>query len=460
MKKILLFLTFLAIGGTVSAQQVVADKIVAVVGNSAVLYSEVYETSLKIQAENRRQNYTSDRDPMTEALEQLLLQKLLYNQALIDSVKVGSVEAIFNAVEAEVAAMTEKAGGVMELEIQYGKPVFDIREDLRRRYEEGEYANEMRRQIVSDVQITTGEVEQWYRTINKDSLPMIPERYSYAQITRNPIGMNEAKQRARERLLELRERIVGGARFDVLARMYSVDNVSAANGGEMEPMPLYGFLKPFADALAKLQPGQVSEVVETEVGFHIIQLINVNSDMYRCRHILLRPEFTPEDMAIGDRLLDSLAGVIRDGKVTFEFAALEYSDDKYSRQNGGLVTNHEYLELVGASSTRYTSTKFMREELRNDAPYLRTLKVGEISNAFQSTDLRGNALSKIVKLIEIFPAHKANLVDDYLEVEQQALIAKQEVEFEKWLTQKIASMYIRISPEFRDADFMNKGWKK
>lgn len=455
----LLAVTISAVSPTVAQERVVADKIVAVVGNSAILYSEIDELGNQLVQQRREQGYTTDRNPKSEALEKLLLQKLLYNQALIDSVKINT-DDIVEAVDKQVAQMIEQEGSLTRLETMYHKPIFDIREDLRTQIEESRYAQMMQYTVTDKVAVTPGEVERFYKKIDKDSLPIIPEQYIYAQITRFPASTKEAKQRVRERLLEMRERILGGMRFDALARMYSEDTGSAARGGEMEFMPLEGFVKPFADALEKLKVDQISEIVETEYGFHIIQLLEVKGNLYRCRHILLRPIFTSDEMAAGDTLLDSLARVIRLDSVTFERAAIQYSDDKYSKQNGGRVTNHEMLELYGANDTSYSTTKFLKEELsKDDYNALRNLKVGEISKAFQSADLKGNVLSKIVRLEEIVPAHKASLNNDYLRMEQLALQRKQQTEFEKWVDKKIEAMYIRIDSEY-GSDFENKNWIK
>lgn len=446
--------------GSVSAQErFTVDKVVAVVGNSAIKYSELVEAGNILVEERRRQGYTSDRDPLNEALEGLLLQRLLYNQALIDSVEI-NLDGIGGQVESQLAAMTAQAGSTAALEEEMGMPYYEIRQDLKSKYEEMYYAQAMRSDVITKVKITPGEVEIFYRGLDRDSLPIVPEQYVYAQIVRYPSSSKEAKQRVREELLDMRERIINGTRFDLLARMYSVDPGTAMQGGEMDWMPLDRLVPPFAEALEKLQPGQLSEVVETEYGFHIIQLMEKKGDLYKCRHILLRPVYTPDELAEGGRFLDSLANEIRNGAITFEAAAMQYSEDKYSRQNGGIVTNHELLELVQQQDMRYSTTKFLREDLREDYPPLSRLKEGEISPSFQSRDLRNNELNKIVKLIEIIPAHPASLNEDYLQIEALALQTKQEEEFNKWLDKKIDGLYIRIEPEFRNGDFENKNWVK
>ncbi len=464
-RKLVTVLCLLSVGAAVALtggnpRRFSADKVVAVVGNSAILYSDLKERGKAITESRREQGYTSDRDIMNEALESLLLQKLLYSQALIDSIGKHSAEEIARSVDMRMEQLINEAGSISALEQSEGRPVFDIRADMRYRVEESALAEMMQSEVMSKVVVTPGEVERFFRSLDKNSVPIIPEQYVYAQISKFPTNTKGAKQRTRERMLEMRERIINGTRFDLLARMYSQDPGTARRGGEMDFSPLEGFVKPFADALGKLQPGQISEIVETEYGFHIIQLIEKKNNLYRMRHILLTPSFTDEELHESDMFLDSLAVQIRAGAITFEEAALQYSDDKYSKQNGGVVTNHELMELRGVNSTSYSKTKFFREELTEDYPVIRSLKTGDVSGSFRSRDLHGNVLSKVIKLLEVIPSHPANLNDDYLDIENMALADKQNKEFEKWLDQKIEGMYIRIDPEFRDGEFINKNWVK
>ena len=447
--------------GAVEAQQVIIDKIVAVVGNSAIYYSDVIETADRLVQQRREMGYTSDRDPKNEALEQLMLQKLLYHQSQIDSVDVKRAEVAV-PVENVIQNMISEAGSIGALEAQEHKAVYDIRETMIQQYVEMQSAEAMQRTIMDKVEITPGEVERFYKSQPKDSLPIVPEQYVYAHITKFPSSMDEAKRRVRERLLDMRERIISGkASFATLARMYSEDG-SAVRGGELEPMPLDGFVKPFANALEKLKPDQISEVVETEFGFHIIQGIErLPNNTYRCRHILIRPYYTPSELAESDQLLDSLANLIRCDSITFEKAAMEHSDDPYSKQNGGLVSNHDILEAQQAYQASLTQTKFYKEYLMPaDYNAIRRLKKGEISDAFQTMDLKNNQLSKIIKLIDVIPSHTATLDEDYLMIEEAALEHKKRAEYNKWLTGKIEAMYVRIEPEFREGEWEYKGWVK
>ncbi|MBO7261311.1 MAG: peptidylprolyl isomerase [Alistipes sp.] len=472
-RKIALIIAFVAFALTstesVVAQrrQVMLDKVVAVVGGSSILYSEVEEYAEALVAQYRQMGYTSERDPMHEALEALLQQKLLYNQAILDSVEISQSD-VTSRIESYLQSLIQEAGGIQALETREHMPIFNYREMLRARYEEQAYAQALQQQIMSKVSIVPGEVERFYRNIDKDSLPVIGEQYVYAQITKFPASMKEAKQRTKERLLDMRQRIVTGeAKFTLLARMYSMDG-SAMYGGEMQPAPASIYVRPFAEALEKLKPGQVSEIVETEFGFHIIELIDKKGELYHCRHILLRPTYTNDELMQPARQLDSIARLIRLDSLSFEDAALRFSDDASSKMNGGIVSNHDILARQGVyDGARLTATRFLKEDFGMDGgkaledyAALIRLKVGEVSNSFQTTDYMGNQMSKIVKLVEIIPPHTASLKDDYVRLEEMALNQKSERYFTEWLNKKIESMYIYIAPEFRTWEFENKKWIK
>ena len=422
-------LAVLAAGAFAQKQQVMLDKVVAVVGSSSILYSEVADHARQLTAQRRAEGYTSDRDPMNEALEALMTQKLLFNQAQIDSVKIN-------------------AG------------------DIASHVEEQSYASSMQNEVVSKVAVIPGEVERFYKSIDKDSLPTIAEQYVYAQITRFPKSITQAKQRTRERLLDMRERVITGkAKFENLARMYSQDPGTMMRGGEMDPAPLASLDSSFAAALENMKPGQISEVVESQFGFHIIQMLDKRGSLYHFRHILLRPVYTIDELTEGTHFLDSIANLIRKDSITFEKAALLYSDDATSKMNGGIVSNHDILERFSAFDAKLTVTKFLREDFAhfnalNDYNALVRLKPGEVSEAFLTEDIMGNQLAKVVKLVEIIPTHVASLNEDYLRLEEMALNAKQEKVFKDWLSKKIDAMYVYIDPEFRDGAFENKHWVK
>ena len=457
-------LALLFAGALSQKRQVMLDKVVAVVGGSSILYSEVADYARQLTEQRRQEGYTSDRDPMNEALEALMTQKLLYNQGQIDSVQVNDAD-IMSRVEDQVQQMIDMEGSIPALEAKHHMPIFNIREIMRQRYEEQAYAQSMQSEVMNKVSVIPGEVERFYKSISKDSLPTIADQYVYAQITKFPKSMTAAKQRTRERLLDMRERVItGGAKFENLARMYSQDG-TAMRGGEMDPSPLASLDPSFAAALEPLKPGQISEVVESQFGFHIIQMLDKRGQLYHFRHILLRPVYTSEELGESLNLLDSIADLIHKDSITFEAAALKYSDDAASKMNGGIVSNHDILERFNAFDAKLTVTKFLKEDFGrfkslDDYNALRRLKPGEVSDAYLTEDMLGNQMGKIVKLVAVIPTHTASLNEDYLRLEEMALQEKQERVFREWLSKKIDAMYVYISPEFRDGEFENKHWVK
>ncbi|MBE6178407.1 MAG: peptidylprolyl isomerase [Alistipes sp.] len=444
-------------------RQVMLDKVVAVVGASSILYSEVEEHAAQLVEQRRQQGYTSDRDPMNEALEALMTRKLLYHQGQIDSVQVSDAD-ILARVEDQLQMMIEQEGSISALEAKHHMAIFNIREMLHRQMEEQSYAQMMQQTVIGKVAVTPGEVEQFYKSIPQDSLPMVAEQYVYAHITKFPKSMTEAKQRTRERLLEMRSRVINGqAKFENLARMYSQDPGTALRGGEMDPSPLASLDAAFADALEQLREGQISEVVESQFGFHIIQLLDKRGQLYHFRHILLRPSYTADELTESLTMLDSLATLIRADSITFEKAAYDHSDDKNSRMNGGIVSNHDILERYQAFDAKLTVTRFLREDFAHfgaldDYNHLVRLKPGEVSSSYLTEDVMQNQLAKIVKLVEVIPTHAASIEEDYLRLEEMAVAAKKERILDEWLSEKIDGMYVHIDPEFRDGAFENKHW--
>lgn len=470
LKKILLALTVTVVSasGLLMAQkrQVMLDKVVAVVGGSAILYSDV-ETYAGLLVEQRRaQGYTSDRDPMNEALEALMKQKLLYNQAQIDSIELmGNVQSY---VEEQIQGMIAEEGSIAALEARQHMPIYTFRDILTQRITEQEYASQMQEHVIGDVTVTPGEVERYFKSLKEDELPLVPKQYMYAQIVRYPSSQEVAKQRARERLLEMRERIITGkSSLPLLARLYSADPGSAMRGGELTYGPLSQWQPPFAEAAGELKAGQLSEIVETEYGMHIIELMEEpKNGNYRLRHILIRPTYTDEELLEPTRFLDSVAGLIRADSMTFEEAAMKFSKDPLTKMNGGLVSNHDLLSSNPQfSNVKYTATKFREEDFGEgrslkDYIAISNMKEGEISAPYQAEDLSGNELSKIVKLLKVIPPHPASLNEDYLTIEEMALHDKQAKIFDAWLKEKIDGIYVFIDPEFRNGEFEYKNWVK
>ena len=469
MKKSILAMLVVAIAATSMAfadkRQVMLDRVVAVVGGSSILYSEVSQMAKQLVEQRRAEGYTSDRDPMNEGLEELMKQKLLYNQAEIDSVVVGADGRIEAQVEEMLQGMIAQEGSVAELEAKQHMALFNYRDIVRQTVKEQVYAQEMRMHVVANVAVTPGEVTRFFKDLKEEEKPLVPEQYVYAHIVRFPASQEEAKRRTRERLLDMRERIISGkSNMGILARTYSQDPGTAMKGGEMPPTALSGLTGPFAEALAELKPGQISEVVETQYGFHIIELLDEpKGGLYHFRHILLKPQYTIEEQMEPITFLDSLSTAIKADSITFEAAALKHSQDDLTKMNGGLVTNHDLLMHYNAGNVKYTATKFRREDFgarQQDYMNLITMKVGDMSSAFVATDIKGDVISKIVKLLEIIPTHSASLEEDYLNIEEMALTDKKNRVFDEWMKEKIDGQYVYIAPDFREGEWEYPNWVK
>ncbi len=455
------------------AQKLSVDKVVAQIGNSSILYSEVEQGARDLGEYYKEVGITQQRDLFYEALESLMERKLAYYQAQVDSLKIDEAAANIDAGNM-LNARIKEAGGVRELEQMSNMTVYDIRKRLEQQMREEYFSQTMRQSIVGDgkIKVTPGEVELFFAKFPSDSIPTIPEQYMYAQITRFPSNMKEAKERVRERLMGLREQVIeGDTKFETLARLYSEDtgvDGTANKGGELPPLLLEQMDPVWQPVVERLRPGQISEVVETEYGLQIIQLIERDDDRYRVRYIPMRPKYTNEDLAVGARFLDSLARVIRMDSISFETAARRYSDDAASRQNGGIATNAEFLQITqrGRGTGAQMMFKFRKDDFSQsnnvrDYIELSKLKPGEVSDSFSSRDLKGNELSKIVKLLQVFPTHEANMADDYLVLEQQAINAKREATYLKWLEETIASTHVNIDPAYKDpTKWLNKAWLK
>ncbi|MCL2133853.1 MAG: peptidylprolyl isomerase [Bacteroidales bacterium] len=427
------------------AQNGLIDKVVAVVGGEMILNSDV-ETEVMMM---RVQGVISDKNIKCEVFENLLLQKLLLAQARLDSLKAEDSE-VDNHLDHRIRTILTQLGGEKATEAYFKKPLFKLKQDWREPIRELILTQRMQQKLMKDIPVAPSEVEQFYKKIPKDSLPIIPDQYVLRQIVINPPA-NDARFEAKEQLLSLRERIINGERFSTLAVMYSEDTESAKRGGELGLQSAEGYLPAFADAAMSLKPGQVSQIVETEYGYHIIQLIvKEGNDMFNARHILLKPKFSVDARQTAFARLDSIADLIRADSLTFEKAAYLHSDDSKSKLNGGIVVNE------------YTMTsRFDKDQLEPvDYMILRNMQVGEVSIPYEATDHTKNTVYKIILLESLMPSHIANIEDDYNIIQSMTKQSRQMSNLNKWIDNKIAYTYIRIDPLYKDCHFERKGWIK
>ena len=422
----------------------IIDKVVAVVGNEAILLSDVEQ---EIQ-QQRMYGILSEENLFCRILEEMLQSRLLIAQAKIDSLHATPSE-IQAKIDEQINDYISRLGSEKAVEEQLKKPISKIREMLHDVAENHILIGRMRGKIVQGLEITPADVKKFYETIPADSMPVIPEQYSFQQILIYPPSA-DANFEVKERLLELRERIMKGEKFSTLAILYSQDPESAKLGGELGLLPAANFVTSFKNAALTLKPGQVSHIVETEYGFHIIQMIEKQGkDLINVRHILLKPVYSANDQRRAFSRLDSVKNLITSDSITFEIAAMYFSQDDKTRMNGGLVANPQTL-----------SPRFDKDQLRTNYFVLRELKAGQISDPFKSTDDNGREVYKIVKLKEVIPAHKANLKDDFAVIKSMAEGQKQMEKLIKWLEKKQAETYIKIDDEYKNCKFENKNWIK
>lgn len=428
------------------------DKTVALVGNSVILLSQVESEAMDMQ----RMGYVSERDIRCDVLENMMEVKLFYTQAMLDSLAVNPdmIEAMLNE---RVDGILSQFGGEEGVVNYFGRPIHELRNQWRDRILEQNLASEMRRSIAGKVgDVTPKEVERFYKRTPKDSLPMLPEQYKISEITLYP-DVEKAALAVRERLLEFRQRVLDGEKFSLLATLYSEDPGSAMRGGELGMSSKSVFWPEFSDAAMALKPGQVSSIVQTPNGFHLIQLISREGDMFNARHILLKPRYTMEDRNSAFIRLDSIRNAILADSITFEQAAKKFSGDPLTRTNGGLVPDAE-------SGSPFIDVDKLKPE---EYSVLKDMKAGEISMPFESTDSEtragisvGNTVYKIIRLDEIRPSHAPTFSEDFNILLNMATNQKAADAIDAFIDEKLETTYIVIDPLFQKCVFKRNGWVK
>jgi len=429
----------------IKAQEKIIDQIVAVVGNDVVLQSEIENQVLQIMS----QGYDTDMDLSCEVLEQLLIQKLLIHQAKVDSIEVNALQ-VETELDNRLNYFINQIGSKKRLEEYYKKSLIEIKEDLRDMIAEQILAETMQNQILGEIKVTPAEVKKFYNKIPKDSLPYIESELEIRQIMLYPPFSDEAIYDVRQRLLELRKRILEGEKFSTLAILYSEDPGTATKGGEMGMIDKDQLVPEFAKAAMKLKINAVSNIVETEFGYHIIQLIDKEDNRINARHILMKPKISTEDRIKSYNKLDSIAQVVRVDSLTFGKAAKIYSDDELSKNNEGLMVNPATHD-----------TKYKLNELNKPDYYaVKDLKIGQISEPYESFDKNGKTVFKIVQIKSKSVPHRANLEDDYNLISQYVQAQKQEDIIREWIEDKQRQAYIQINDKYKTCKFSSSGWIK
>ena len=433
------------------AQDNVIDEVVWVVGDEAILKSDVENERLNAQYEGRR----FDGDPYCVIPEELAVQKLFLHQAEIDSVEVSDQE-VLQQVEARIAWLTEQIGSKEKLEEYYNKTSTQIREMLRENIRDGLTVQEMQKKIVGDIKLTPAEVRNYFSHLPQDSIPFVPTQVEVQIITREPKIKEEEIERVKKELRDFTDRInKGETTFSTLARLYSEDPGSARRGGE------YGFtgrgeLTPeFANVVFNLtDPKKISKVFQTEYGYHIAQLIEKRGDRVSYRHILIKPRVDEAEIEAELNKLDTLANDIRKGKVTFDEAATWVSQDKDTRNNHGLLANPQ------TSTARFEMQQLAGLVSQEVAKTIEGMQIGEVSKPFTMINAKGKEVCAIVKLRNRIDGHKATISEDYQRLKDIVTANRSEEKLQKWIVEKQKNTYVRINPSWRKCDFKYPGWIK
>lgn len=427
------------------AQDNVIDEVVWVVGDEAILKSEV-------ETERRNAQYSGrkfDGDPYCVIPEELALQKLFLNQAAIDSIEVSDAD-VMSEVEYRINYYINQTGSREKMEEYFDKTYTQIREELREMTRRELTMQKMQQELMKDVKVTPAEVRRYFKELPSDSIPYIPTQVEVQLITIEPEIPEEEIERVKTRLREFTERINSGeTTFSTLARLYSEDPGSALQGGETGLTGKGRWVPEFSNVAFNLtDPNKVSKIVETEYGFHIIQLIEKRGDRVNVRHILLKPQAAEEDLMNALSRLDSIADDIRSNKFTFEDAVINISSDKDTRMNHGLLPNTE----TGTS-------KFEMQNLPQEiARAVNTMNVNEISEPFIMRNNKGKEVCAIVKLKSRVKGHKATLTEDFQALKSVVLEKKCAEKIDKWIREKQKTTYVRINEKWRNCDFKYPGW--
>lgn len=429
----------------------IVDEVIWVVGDEPILKSDV--EALRLQAESEGVKF--DGNPDCRIPEQIAVQKLFLHQAAIDSIEVTETE-ISNDIDMQIDWWTQMAGGREKLEEYKGQTILQMRQSMRDDFKDRRMIQKMREKLVEDVTATPADVRKFFKDMPEDSIPFVPTEVEVQIITKAPKVAPEEINRIKDELRSYTDRVTKGEiSFAALARFYSEDPGSASQGGELGLVGR-GTLDPaFANVAFNLTDAKkISKIVETEFGFHIIQLIEKRGDKINCRHILLKPKVTQEAVTETADRLDSIARDIRAAKFSFDEAATFVSDDKDTRNNHGLMafTNRE---------TQTRTSKFRMQDLPSEvARAVEKMQVGEVSDAFEMMNSRGKKVCAIVKLKSRVEGHRATITEDFQTLKSVVVNKRKEEFLKQWVKNKLSTTYVRMNDRYKDCDFEYEGWIK
>lgn len=429
----------------------VMDEVIWVVGNEVILRSDVEFQRMNAELQGNK----ISGDPYTVIPEQLAIQKLFLTQAAIDSVEVSEADVLDRANE-QLEYMVEMAGSEQKLEEYRGMSLKQIRQEIIRYFVENEKINEAKNKIIGDKKISPAEVRRYFKNMPSDSLPFIPMQVEVQILTRTPEVSADEIERVKNELLGYAQRVNSGeSSFSTLARLYSEDEGSARQGGEIgfkgraETVPEFSSV-----AFSLTDPKTVSKIVKTEYGYHIIQLIARKGDKVNVRHILRKPRMSEAEIDTTIARLDTIATEIRAGKITFEEAVQAVSDDKDTRNNHGLMVNANMQ--TGVQTSRFQMKNLPQEV----AKVVDKMRIGEVSEPFTMVNNKGIEVCAIVLLKNRYPGHKADITEDFQVLKDIVLQKKQEEKLDQWIKEKQKSTYISIKDGWKKNDFKYPGWIK
>lgn len=417
----------------------VIDRVVAVVGQNIILQSDIESRYMEYRLQGGIKG--SANTIRCEILEDLMFQKLMLNQAEMDSITVTD-EQVNADVDNWINYLVSQLGSQENLEKYYKKTMPEIREELFRMRKDNMLVMQVEQAMLANVEVTPSEVKNFYNSMSKDSIPMVNSKYEIAHLVKRPPITLEQKLEVKDKLYKMRKRILNGERFSTLALLYSEDPGSARKGGELGFKGKGEFVPEFEAAAFNLRDGEISEVVETEYGFHIIQMIERRGDFVNVRHILLTVKVAPEALQEAYDELDSIAGLINNDSITFDEAVRRFSDEK-DRINGGLLVN----QISGG-------TLFDASELDQQVSVVvNRMEVGEISSPVPMKTSDNKDACRLIYLKKKTEPHKANLKDDYILIRDLAMQKKREEIINRWIENKSGKAYIKVCDEFKDCDF-------
>lgn len=431
-----------------SGQNNVIDEVVWIVGDEAILKSDVESERLNAQYEGRK----LDGDPYCIIPEELAVQKLFLHQAELDSVEVSEQE-ILGELERRMNYLIDQIGSKEKMEEYYNKTSTQIREMFRENIRNGMTVQKMQREIIGDIKIVPADVRRYFKNLPQDSIPFVPTQVEVQIVTLEPKIPQEEIERVKKALRDYTDQITKGEiAFSTLARLYSEDEGTRRRGGELGFMGRGQLVPEYANVAFNLQdPAKVSKIVESEFGFHIIQLIEKRGDRINTRHILLKPKVEEKDLEAAINRLDTIAKDIRNEKFTFDEAATFLSHDKDTRNNHGLMANPN-------SGTARFEMQELAQVSQEVAKVVDGLNVGEISEPFTMINNKGKEICAIVKLKARIDGHKATITEDYQRLKSIVQAKLGDEKLQKWIKDKQKSTYVRINEDWVKCDFKYPGW--